>query len=182
MITDKQSCMKNNIIRLFTKPKKWNAKGNMEFDELFSLCSDHPAIGEDEVVSRHSFWYAEYLSVKRAQVVLINVMALLVAALAMWFVLYNAIVLCITSTMLIAVATGLTLTMQRAEIIEDTMRSCYAYLFHEVLHPTDFEISDELVAAFEHFCEKEHKEKAIEDKKFRRMITGFGYSISTIAN
>ena len=172
----------NNIIRLFTKPKKWTAMGNMEFGELTSLCTDHPSIGAEEVRIRHIFWYAEYSAVKRIQVVMIGILSEFFASLILLYSLHSMIAFYIIASMFFAVTTGLILAMQRNEILWENIVCVYGWLMDNIIDPTPIEIEPEIMLAFERFCEKEREKEAIEQKKFKRFLGRFGYNLITIEN
>jgi hypothetical protein len=174
--------MRRNIISLFTEPKSWLAKGNLEFTELLLMCHCQREFAEGEIQKRYTATQADYKSTRVAQVVLIGIMSQLTAALVLSLAFHVVVAICAIATLLIVAATGFLKTKKRSEILLENMNGCYAWLFYEVLHPVDYEIPSEIIAAFEKFCESNRKQPVVEERKFRQMITGFGYTITTIEN
>src|SRR5579863_9094386 len=71
MITENNRIMNikekiKTAVRVFTLPKDWKAKGNMEFDELFFLATSHREIAEIEICARFNYWYREYCGLRMA--------------------------------------------------------------------------------------------------------------------
>jgi hypothetical protein len=187
MTTNKKPAMsiKENIktaLRVFVLPKDWRAKGNMLFDELFLLCHSQKEIAEDEIQRRQAVAWNDYQSVRKAQITLIGIMSQLAAAFSISLVFHVTITVYASAILFVIMAMGLVRTQMRGEILRENMNGCYAWLFYEILHPTHYEMPAEMVSAFEEFCERSDKQSAIEEKKFNRIINGFGYSIITVNN
>lgn len=174
--------MENSIIRLFTRPKSWRAKGNLEFEELLLLCLFQKPIAEPEILKRHAATRKDYQSAGKTQVILMGIMSQLAAALIALLVLHLTVAVCTVAASLSAPVTLLILANKRARVLWDNMNDCYAWLLREILHPTACEIPPDIAAGFGNFCGKNDEPPARVDQKLKRMITGFGYTITTIEN
>jgi hypothetical protein len=174
--------VENKLIRLFIQPKSWRAKGNLEFEELLLLSLHQPEMAEPEIRKRLSLTSASYLSAIKAQITMVSILTQLTGALLVLFERHYVLLGCTDAVLLSVIIILLIQVSKRAEILWNNMNDCYSWLLNEILHPTEYELSPEMKSAFIVFCKKADHQLIKRDKKFRRIIRGFGYTITTIEN
>ena len=169
-------------IRIFSRPKDWKAKGNMEFDELLFLATTHKELAEMEICTRFNYWYREYCQLR----IIITYTAAILFTLIITCYLerYNITILSTAMVLAIVFVTCMYLIQRRATAIDDKLLHCYYWIIAEVLRPNNYveyehkKIEDAFVKNLPALEEGECKA----DKKFKRFVHSFGYTVETISN
>ena len=167
---------------MFTLPKDWKAKGNMEFDELLFLATTHKELAEMEICTRFNYWYGEYCQLR----IVITYMAAILFALiiACYLERYNITILSVALVLAIVFVSSMYLMQRRVRAIDDKLLHCYYWIIAEVLCPNNYveyehkKIEDAFVKNIPAHEEEERKA----DKKFKRFVHSFGYTVETISN
>ncbi len=177
--------LKENIksaARILTIPKDWKAKGNMEFDELLSIALSHPEIAEKEICERFDYWYKEY---RLTQIAMRAIITISFAAIAFGCIhVCNVMAFCLYVLIIIPIIICALLIRRRAQAIHNKLLDCYSWLINEILHPAKegYTISPTIEKAFIKASAQAERREYIEQKKFNRIINGFGYSSITVNN
>jgi len=170
------------IARLFIKPQDWKKRGSMVFDELLSIALAHPAIAEKEICDRFNYWQREFRIIQTAIYVIIAVSFALIAF--GYIQAHNAIIMCVITALAIPIIIGVFLMKRRAKAIHENLVHCYSWLLNEIIHPDSgwCNVSPSLEKAFIKASAQAERWEPIEQKKFNRIIKGFGYSSITLNN
>ena len=174
--------IKKGIGRFFIRPKDWRKPTNLELDELLSIALYHPQVAEKEICDRFNYWYGEYHQVRKAMLIASALLPVLsVGCYAQW---PDKITTSAGILFGIAVLTSLCLMRRRARAINERLRNCYHWLMCEIIHPNTnppesyLKIEEALLRRFDEIEKLEQKE----EKKFRRLVCSFGYTLETINN
>ncbi len=168
--------------RMFTLPKDWKAKGNMEFDELLFLATTHKELAEMEICTRFNYWYREYCQLR----IVITYMAAILFALIITCYLerYNITILSTAIVLAIVFVTCMYLIQRRARAIDDKLLHCYYWIIAEVLRPNKYVAHEHKIIedVFVKNLPALEVEERKADKKFKRFLHNFGYTVETISN
>lgn len=170
------------VTRIFTRPKDWKAKGNMEFDELLLLALFHKEVAEKEICNRFNHWYREYCALRIAiTTIAAPLFALVIISCAEW---HDITLLCISAVLASLLITCMYLMQRRARAIDDKLLHCYYWIIAEVLRPNnnvEYEhknIEDVFIRKLPALEKQERKA----ERKFKRLVRSFGYTEETISN